>query len=208
MTLYAERQRFEQFSLRIGVAFSRIDPVPNHWTVFSLVPTVVALWFLVQEAFLAAAGLFIIAAFLDVVDGSVARVMGKVTRLGAYLDTIVDRYVEGIILFGLLFASLPALAVAGVAVPAAALVFLLFFGGALTTYAKAAAKEKDLIDRELRGGLLERAERLLILFIGILLASVEPVYLTYVLALLAVLSNVTALQRITKAARAPPPAHQ
>jgi hypothetical protein len=71
----------------------------------------------------------------------------------------------------------------------------------MTTYAKSAAKEKGVVYQELKGGLLERAERMIILFIGILLASVQPLFLTYVIIILAVLSNISALQRIWAAAR-------
>ena len=66
----------------------------------------------------------------------------------------------------------------------------------MTTYAKASAKERDIVEKELKGGLLQRAERLLILFAGILLAIYNPLYLTYVIAVLAVLTNITAIQRI------------
>jgi len=150
----------------------------------------------VQEAFLLAAFSLLVAGFIDLVDGSVARYTGKVSMRGAYLDTIVDRYVEGIVAFGLLFASLP-----GFLIPAYGWVFLYFFGALMTTYAKASAKEKGL--GEIKGGLLERAERILVLFLGIVLAIFEPAYLTYAVVLLAVLSNVSALQRIGKGLRAP-----
>ena len=50
--------------------------------------------------------------------------------------------------------------------------------------------------KNVKGGILERAERLMILFIGILLAALDLMYLTYVIALLAVLANISALQRI------------
>lgn len=196
MTLYAKRQRFEKLSNKMGIIFSKVGLSPNQWTLLTLVPTIIALYFLVKEAFLFAAVFFIVAAFVDLIDGSVARVMGKVTKLGAYLDTIIDRYVEGIILFGLLFASLP-----GFIIPVYGWIFLFFFGGMMTTYAKSAAKEKDLVEKELNGGLLERAERLFLLFIGILLAAYTPLFLTVVIALLAVLSNISALQRIWKATR-------
>ena len=66
----------------------------------------------------------------------------------------------------------------------------------MTTYVKAAAKEKELVEKELKGGLLERAERLIILFIGILLAYFDKFYLTYIIVVLAVLTNISALQRI------------
>jgi len=191
MTLYSSRHRFSKFSLRVGAAFSKLPLSPNHWTIITLIPALAAFWMLVKEQFLAAAILLIIAGFMDVIDGAVARWTDRASPLGAYLDTIFDRYVEGIIAFGLLFASLPSFWV-----PAYAWIFLYFFGGFMTTYAKAAAKEKGIVDEELAGGILERAERLIILFAGIILGAVSAVLLTYVIAALAILSNISALQRI------------
>jgi archaetidylinositol phosphate synthase len=190
MTFYEKRQRFENLSVRIGAAFSRLGLSPNQWTMLTIIPALLALYFLVNSQFLYAAVFFILSGFLDMVDGAVARVMGKVTKLGAYLDTMMDRYVEALIVLGLLFVSLP-----DFVIPASAWLFLYFMGSMLTTYAKSAAKEKELVDKELRGGILERAERLLILFIGILLAIVDKTYLVYVIVLLAVLTNLSALQR-------------
>ncbi len=191
MALYRKREKFQGFSMKIGLAFSRLGLSPNQWTVFTLVPTIIALFFLVKDMFLWAALFFFITSFIDLVDGSVARVTGRVTKLGAYLDTVMDRYVEGIIIFGLLFTGLPDLFL-----PFYAWIFIYFFGGLMTTYAKAAAMEKGIVNQEIRGGLMERAERLLILFIGILLAYFDAFYLMYVIVILAVLSNITALQRI------------
>jgi phosphatidylglycerophosphate synthase len=195
MVLYNKRDRFANFSVKIGIAFSKLPLSANQWTLLSLVPIIFALWFLVSQQFLPAAGLFLLSAFMDLIDGSVARVTGTVSKKGAYLDTVVDRYVEGIIIFGLLLAGLP-----DFYLPVAAWLFLYFFGAMMTTYVKAAAKEKELVEKELRGGFLERAERLLILFIGILVASLDPFYLTYTIVVLAVLSNITALQRVWAAA--------
>lgn len=190
MTFYENRQRFENLSVKIGMVFSKLRLSPNQWTFLSIVPAFVALYFLVNSQFLYAALFFIFSGFLDMVDGAVARVMGKVTKLGAYLDTMMDRYVEALIVLGLLFVSLP-----DFYLPATAWLFLYFIGSMMTTYAKSAAKEKELVDKELKGGVLERAERLLILFVGILLAIFDKTYLTYVLVLLAVLTNFSAIQR-------------
>ena len=191
--LYKNRQKFGGFFAKIGKVFSKIPLSPNQWTLISLLPVIAAVYFLSQQNFLIAGSLFIIASFLDMVDGAVARVTGKTSRFGAYLDTIVDRYVEAIILFGLLFVGLP-----GFYIPAYAWIFLYLFGSIMTTYAKAAAKEKEIIPegKELKGGILERAERLIILFIGIIAAAFNPMYLTYVIVLLAILTNISALQRI------------
>ncbi len=202
MVLYKNRQKFAGFSVKIGIVFSKLGLSPNQWTLFTLIPTFIALYFLVKESFLLAGGFFIVASFFDLVDGAVARATGKVSKLGAYLDTIIDRYVEGLIIFGLLFASLPNLVVSGFTIPIQALIFIYFFGSMMTTYSKAAAKEKELVvGKEIKGGILERAERLIILFVGILLASYNPLYLTYIIAVLAVLTNVSAIQRIMIACR-------
>ncbi|MCX6815151.1 MAG: CDP-alcohol phosphatidyltransferase family protein [Candidatus Aenigmarchaeota archaeon] len=196
MVLAKRRDRFANFSVKVGLAFSKLPLSANQWTMLSLVPILFALYFLVNGQFLLAAGLFLLSAFMDLIDGSVARVTGTVSKKGAYLDTVVDRYVEGIIILGLLFAGLP-----DFYLPVTAWLFVYFFGAMMTTYVKAAAKEKDLTEKELCGGFLERAERLLILFVGILVASLDPFYLTYTIVVLAVLSNITVLQRVWAATR-------
>jgi phosphatidylglycerophosphate synthase len=198
MTLYAKREQFEHISIKIGLLFSKLPISANQWTAISVLPVLAASWFLMRNDFLAAGILFIISAFLDMVDGAVARVTKTASKYGAYLDTITDRYIEGIIIFGLLFARLPNLFL-----PVSAWIFAYFFGSFMTTYAKAAAKEKEIIGngKELRGGLLERAERLFLLFVGIVLAAFNPLWLVYVLVLLAVLTNISALQRIAMARR-------
>ncbi len=196
MTLYKRRYAFQDLSIKIGIVFSRLGLSPNQWTLLSIIPVLVALHFLYYSNFLVAAALFLISAFLDLVDGSVARVTGRVTVLGAYLDTITDRYIEFIIIVGLLLARLP-----DIYLPVSVWILIYLFGAMMTTYAKAAAKEKDIFKREVNGGLLERAERLIILFVGILLAVFNTIYLTYIIILLAVLTNMSALQRIWKVVR-------
>lgn len=193
--LYKNRERFDKLSVKLGIAFAKFGLTPNQWTLLSILPALGAAWLLAQGQFWEAAAAFLVAAVLDFVDGSVARVTGRVSKFGGYLDTVVDRYVEVLVVLGLMFAALPA--VFGVAAGAWLLVYL--FGAMMTTYAKAAAKEKELVKEELRGGILERAERLAVLFVGLLAAGVAVVYLMYVIVALAVLANVSALQRIMAA---------
>lgn len=194
--LYKNREKFGKLSIWVGMIFSRLGLSPNQWTMLSVLPALVSFYFLITEDFLLATLFFGISAFFDLIDGSVARVTGKVTKKGAYLDTVVDRYIEFIVLSALLFIALPSFIL-----PSYVWLFLYLFGAMMTTYSKAAAKEKELVEKELRGGILERTERLITLFIGILLANFGKLYLVYAIAILAVLANITALQRILKAVK-------
>jgi len=190
---YGKRGRFRKYEEFIGKNFAKLGLSPNQWTMISLILAFAAVYSIMTMNFLEAAVIIIITAFLDVVDGCVARTTGKACKKGAYLDTIIDRYVEFLIIFGLFFVPLPALWL-----PFQAWLFLYLFGAMMTTYAKSAAKEKELIKDELKGGILERAERMMILFLGIVLAAYSTQLLVYIIALLAVLSNFSALQRIVK----------
>ena len=196
MTLNRHREKFNRLSIKVGIAFSKLGLSANRWTLLTVLPAAASFCFLINKDFLAASALFFMAGFIDMVDGAVARVTGTVSKLGAYLDTVVDRYVEFAIIAGLLFIRLPS-----VIFRIEFWILAYFFGSIMTTYAKAAAKEKEITSNELKGGILERAERLIILFFGLVLASFDMIYLSYVIMVLAVLSNLSALQRIIIAAR-------
>ena len=201
MSLYKRREKFNGLSIKVGTLFAKVGMSPNQWTLLTLIPAIIAAYMLTLDQFIVSAILFIIAAFIDMIDGAVARVTGKASLFGAYLDTLIDRYVEAIIIFGLLLASLPSLNYAGISISATIWIFIYFFGSTMTTYAKAAAKEKGLVEKELNGGILERADRLILLFVGMVLAQFDPFFLTFIIAVLAILSNVTVIQRIRIASK-------
>lgn len=171
--------------------FAALPFTPNQYTSLSIVAALAMLCLIAAGHYIAALALFIVAAGLDFIDGAVARKRGLATKRGAYWDTIADRYVEAMFLFGLLFCGLPDFYLS-----AAAWIFLALFGSTMTTYAKAAAKEKGLCDAELKGGLMSRGERLMVYFAIIILLSANLDWAVAILAALAILSNFTALQRI------------
>lgn len=196
---YQEKKRmaFHSVSVKIGLTFSRIPLTPNQWTALSLVPAIIAAYLLTIEYFVSAGVLFFAALFIDWIDGGVAKVVGKASAKGAYVDTIVDRYVEGIIIFGLLFAGLPAFFI-----PVRGWILLMLCGFFFSTYAKSASAEKRIMQEEHKGSFMDRAERVLVLGAGILLAGLAPIYLTLVVAVLAVATNLAALQRIGRVFKA------
>jgi len=190
--LEEKREKFKWLETKTGEIFSKLRLSPNQLTFNSLVFILFAFWFLVTQNLILALTFFTIATFLDLVDGAVARFLKMETKKGAYLDTICDRYVEGIILLGLLFLPLKGF----LFLTADVWIFLAFFGSLMTTYSKAAAKEKELVQIELRRGFLGRAERVILIFITLFLGIFNLSWMIYPIIVLAILTNFTAFQRI------------
>ena len=190
--LEEKREKFSKISEKVGQIFSKFGLTPNQYTLISLIFVLIAFYFLINRNLLLALIFFLLASILDFIDGAVAKFLKKETKRGAYLDTICDRYVEGIILLGLLFLPLKGFFL----LPAQVWVFLAFFGSLMTTYAKAAAKEKELVETELKKGLLGRAERVILISLAMFLGIFNLSWLIYPIIILAIFSNLTALQRI------------
>jgi len=199
------KSNFSEFcnsaSIRLGMLFSKIPLSANAWTLLSLVPAVIGFIFLVQKQMEWALVLFAASALMDAIDGGVARVTGTVSNLGAYLDGMMDRVVEGLLLIGIMLYGVPNLVIGGYETPSFLwIALLLFFGSAMVSYSRAYAVYRRVLkdDKKISRmpGILERAERLMLVFAGMLLYAVEPVYLTYAIALAALLSIVTVAQRV------------
>jgi len=73
----------------------------NVVTLFGLIFTVLAFYYLYIGSNLGAAGLIILAGLSDVLDGAVARKMGQAGILGSFLDSVVDRVEDGLLLMGM-----------------------------------------------------------------------------------------------------------
>ena len=191
------RDWFKGLESKTADLFAVLALTPNHYTSLAIIFATVCAYEIYSANYLLALVFFLITGFMDFVDGAVARRKNLSTQKGAYWDTIADRYVEALLLFGLLSVDLPEFYL-----PAFAWIFLALFGATMTTYAKAAAKEKGLGDTELKGGLMSRAERLITFFVILILLSLGyNLAATCALTLLALLANITAWQRIYKALR-------
>src|SRR5262245_17941212 len=137
-----------------------------------------------SPALLRAGGLVALAASLfDMMDGRVARRPGRETKFGAYLDSTMDRYSDMVLYMGLmiLYARLER-------TPLMVLVWVAAVGSFMTSYARARAE--SLIPR-CTVGLLERPERIVLVVLGALTNRMVAA-----LWIIAVLSNVTAIQRV------------
>ena len=189
--LEEKREKFKELSQKTGEIFSKLGLTPNQYTLISLFFVLISFYFLIRVDLVLALIFFLLATILDFIDGAVARFTKKATKKGAYLDTISDRYIEGIILLGFLFLPL-----ADFLLPAKVWIFLALFGSFLTTYSKAAAKEKEMVTEELKKGLLGRGERVILIFLAMLLGIFNLSFVIYPIIILAIFSNITAFQRI------------
>jgi CDP-diacylglycerol--glycerol-3-phosphate 3-phosphatidyltransferase len=135
-----------------------------------------------------AAVLFVIGSILDILDGALARAGGKATPFGAFLDSTTDRVGEG--------AMLGAIALIfhrhGHAV-AIAITFAAVVGSFLVSYTRARAEALGL-----RGdvGLGSRAERVVVITAGLILAPISIWLLVAAIGLLTATAWLTVLQRI------------
>jgi len=182
---------------RLAKGLAALGLSPNAWTLLSLFPAVAGMAALIQGRLAWGLLLFSLSAFIDIVDGTVARVTGQASIKGAFIDGVVDRYVELLLYLGLL-AYLGRGEFLGL--PREIWFMLLFFGSLMTTFVRAYADHRGLVkgEAELKkmGGLLERFERLMLLYAGMLLGLFNTEWLMAVVALTALLANLTALQRI------------
>ena len=130
------------------------------------------------------AGLVIIGSgFFDLVDGRVARASNQVTRFGGFFDSVVDRYSDASLFFGLLVFY-----ARGNRFFYVVLTALVMISAIMVSYTRARAE--SLIGT-CRVGFMERPERLVLLIIGALFNVMAPV-----LWVLAVLSTITVIHRI------------
>lgn len=128
----------------------------------------------------------LLASVFDILDGAVARVTGKVYRYGAFLDSATDRYAEVFTSVGLIVHFQ---VISGKYTYEPILIIATLAGSLLVSYIRARAQSLGFV---CDGGLLARPERVILTVLGLLI----PPLLLPVLWILAVLTNVTALQRI------------
>ena len=172
---------------KVGKGFAATGLSPNFWTVVGLVIALssAVVYGMGMEFGLIIGGiLLLVSGFFDMVDGQVARVTGKTSKKGEYLDSMFDKISEVAIFLGIL--------VGGYAEPY--LVLLAITLSLLVSYARA---KSDLINIKLQGiGIGERAERLLVIaIIGII------GFMDYAVIIVVIIAGITLIQRMIYTAK-------
>ncbi len=128
--------------------------------------------------------LILISGFFDLIDGAIARVAGRVSKFGSFLDSVIDRYSDATIVISVILSRRCDLAIGLIAL----------VGFLMVSYARA---KGEMLGVNMAGvGIAERAERLIILAIGAFVNA-----LNYAVLLLALLTHITVLMRSYRAWR-------
>ncbi len=190
------RSSFEKGLLPVGDNIRRTGITADHLTVTGLVMAAAASVAIANGALRAGLLLLILCAVPDLLDGAVAKASGTASPRGAFFDSVADRVTDALLLGGVawfLASTHPGrIAVLPLAVLAASM---------LISYERAKA---EALGYNANGGLMERAERLIALGLGLLFDSL----LIPVLWVMLVLTLVTAGQRfvlVWRQASAPRP---
>lgn len=176
-------------SARLGHFFDKpLGPVakgiginPNFFTIAGFIVTLIAAFVIPFN--LRLGGLLILSGgILDIFDGVVARVNGKSTRFGAFLDSLLDRYSDAFIFLAI------AWYLAGKGDHTGAFLSIgTMVGALLVSYARARGEGLGINSQV---GLMERPERLILLVLALLTGWIVPV-----LCIMFVLTHLTVLQR-------------
>ncbi len=181
-----------------------LDPVVNALVAFHVSPLLVSLFGLAFAVWggivaargsLRAAGIFLLLAGLcDVLDGDVARRLGKSSRFGAFIDSMLDRVSEFVLFGGVLLYVVRR--PSGFDVYEPVVILLALMGSVMTSYARARAEGVGI---DCKVGVMERPERIALMAIG-LIAGYR--FLMAIMILLAATSLYTVFQRIRHVHRA------
>ena len=170
----------------------RLKVTPDGITWFGCGATVVISFaFLAQGKFLIGALLFGLFSLIDLLDGTMARMLGTAGPWGAFLDSTLDRVSDSAVICALIYFYVNSEVSQRNVVVIAGMVSLVM--SLLTSYARAKAES---LDAQCTVGIAERAERNLIIWIALLVSGLVTDVMPYAFVLLAVVSTITVIQRM------------
>jgi len=203
----------------VALGLGRLGLTPNALTVIGFLIAGVAAAAAAAQWWLAAGLLVVVGGTFDLFDGALARATGKVSKLGAFMDSTFDRWGEGVIYVGVVVGCLADDFRLGAALAAAAMA-----SAVMVSYTRAKAESLGFTPGSgmANVGLAPREVRIVILTIGLVLTGIQgtanpllrlqtyalpggievalpwagQVWLMWSLGLIAVLATITTIQRI------------
>jgi len=171
----------------LGASIKRLGVTADVITAFGLVFAVAAAVSIGAGALTLGVLFIVLTGIPDLIDGAVAKAWGQDSKRGAFFDSVTDRVTDALLFGGVAWYLV-------VSDGRAWVVMLPVAGYATASWVSYIRAKADALGYDARGGLVERAERFILLALGLLF----PVLLLPVLALIVVLNTVTAGQRFVK----------
>jgi CDP-diacylglycerol---glycerol-3-phosphate 3-phosphatidyltransferase len=186
--------RIQQYARRVAEVIvsplARIGMTPNMATLLGLLLNAVAAAVIAFGNLRVGGVMLLFAGLFDMVDGALARIRNQKTTFGAFLDSTLDRYSEGIVMLGVILFAL-SIQTSTVRTWIVVLAYIAALSSLMVSYARARAEGLGM---SLKSGLMARPERVLVLGAGLIIGGES--WLVWTLAFLAVTSTFTAVQRI------------
>lgn len=172
----------EKLLLPLGKKLKKIPA--NYFTLFGLISAIITFFGFIFHWLILVIIFLFITEFFDQLDGVVARLQGP-TLLGGFLDSTLDRIGDFFLFTGIIFGGYTSMEIG----------ILALVGAFLTSYTRAKIEALG-IDNLYGVGILERTDRVPILFIGAIFQIWFTTAIWWTMLILAVGANITALHRI------------
>jgi len=183
------KHKFQAWLASVAKAMHRIGLTPNHVSAIGIAFAFLSAfsywkWQLFNQLLLVAAPIFLlISGFCDALDGVLARFHGQTTIFGGFLDSLLDRYADSAIFVGIILN--------GLCNPEWGLAALI--GSLLVSYTRARGEAAGVKMEAV--GVAERAERIIIIAAASFVTIAWKEALSWAIIILAILTNLTVLQR-------------
>ena len=179
------REKSQNAIAPFGKTLAKFGFSPNSMTITSLFVAIASTYAYILKMPIAAALLIILTGVIDMFDGAIARTTGRVTKFGATLDHVIDRYAEFFIIIGITYAGYTTW-VSGL---------FTLFGMLMASFTRAKAESVGGL-KSCTVGIAERQEKLLLIIGGSLLLFMFSQSLNYAIIIVGILSHITVLQRL------------
>lgn len=181
-------------SRKLGVLFAHLPFTPDCYTWLTIPIALIGLGCILLGFIWAGVIFYLIAGLLDLVDGALARHLGKASSRGAFLDGSLDRFIDFIVIFSYFWLPIDA--------PWMSLahwICLAIFFAIMPSFEVAYANHRGAVadpDEKIIWRILNRGEMYALMLLIPILSIYNPVWAGYVLAALVGLSLVTTMQTI------------
>ena len=186
------RRSVARFVDPLAKTMLHLKVTPDGITWFGCAATIfISIAFLAQGKFLIGAILFGAFSLIDLLDGTMARMLGTAGPWGDFLDSTLDRISDSAVICALIYFYVNTDGENNQLAVIAGIVALVM--SLLTSYARAKAESLDV---ECKVGIAERAERNIIIWLALLISGVSIDVMPYALLLLSIVTTITVIQRI------------